>query len=89
MKPSTRSSSRILLAAARSHFGSDNPPDCHSLPKCRFATLYERACKLKFTISRTASDPLRSVNVLIVKEVKNMRWVNDVSLLVMSSDYDL
>ena len=26
------------LAAARSHRGSDSPPDCHSLPRCRFAT---------------------------------------------------
>ena len=26
------------LAATRSHFGSDSPPDCHSRPKCRFAT---------------------------------------------------
>ncbi|MBR7132415.1 MAG: transposase [Clostridia bacterium] len=26
------------LAAARSLFGSDSPPDCHSLPKSRFAT---------------------------------------------------
>ena len=33
----TRVCSR-LLAAARSHFGSDSPPDCHSLPKCRYAT---------------------------------------------------
>ena len=28
-----------FLAAARSHSGSDSPPDCHSIPSCRFATL--------------------------------------------------
>ena len=27
-----------VLAAARSHFGSNSPPDCYSLPKCRFTT---------------------------------------------------
>jgi hypothetical protein len=27
-----------ILAAARSHFGSNSPPDCYSLPKCRYAT---------------------------------------------------
>ena len=26
------------LAAARAHSGSDSPPDCHSIPSCRFAT---------------------------------------------------
>ena len=33
-------SARHRLAAARSHFGSNSPPDCYSLPKCRFATLH-------------------------------------------------
>ena len=27
------------LAAARSRRGSDSPPDCHSIPRRRFATL--------------------------------------------------
>ena len=35
MKPSTTSWS---LVATRSHFGSNLPPEGHSLPKCRFAT---------------------------------------------------
>ena len=74
-----------FLAAARSRSGENNAQCCFLTPSRRFATLYERAYKLKFTISRTTSNPLRSVNVLIVKEVNNMRWVNGASLLIMSS----
>ena len=33
-----------LLAAARSHLGSNSPPDCYSLPRCRFATLLNPLC---------------------------------------------
>ena len=29
------------LAAARSQIGSNSPPDCYSLPICRYATLVE------------------------------------------------
>ena len=31
----TSSTAVAVLAAARSRFGSDSPPDCHSLPKRR------------------------------------------------------
>ena len=31
------------LAAARSHFGSNSPPDCYSLPKCRYTTVANAA----------------------------------------------
>ena len=31
--------SKLVLAAARSQLGSDSRLDCHSLPRCRFATL--------------------------------------------------
>ena len=36
--PSSVGYADTCLAAARAHRGSDSPPDCHSLPRRRFAT---------------------------------------------------
>ena len=40
---SSTASRSPCLAAARSHFGSDSHLDCHSLPKCRYATSQGKA----------------------------------------------
>ena len=38
MSEATTPRSLRCLAVAQSHLGSDSPLDCHSLPRCRFAT---------------------------------------------------
>ena len=40
-------SADTCLAEARSRLGSDSPPDCHSLPRRRFATRRERLCCMR------------------------------------------
>ena len=50
---------RQRLAAARSRSGSERPPDVHSLPSRRFATLQGRPTYFLLTLGRCGHRPLQ------------------------------